>query len=56
MELNEYGDYILINPGDYTLSKRFSELIQWMEDKQAELGKLASEMNEKYKDTPDDIS
>lgn len=52
VELNEYGDYILINPGDYTLSKRFSELIQWMEDKQAELGKLASEMNEKYKDTP----
>lgn len=51
VELNEFGDYILINPGDYTFSKRFSALLEWLDGKQAELAKQADEMGEKYKGT-----
>lgn len=52
VELNEFGDYILINPGDAAFSKKFSDFIKWLNDKNEELGKVAAEMGEKYKDTP----
>lgn len=52
VELNEFGDFILINTGDASFSKRFSELIKWMDGKNEELNKIAAEMGEKYKDSP----
>lgn len=52
IELNEFGDYILINPADASFSEKYSALMAWIDDKSAELGRKAQEMREKYGDTP----
>lgn len=52
VELNEFGDFIMINPGDASFSHKFSELIKWLDTKNEELAKLSVEMGERYKDTP----
>lgn len=52
VELNEFGDYILLNPGDASFSQKFGDLIKWINDKSAEMSKIAADMGEKYKDTP----
>ena len=52
IELNEFGDYILINPGDATFLKKFNALIEWMDNKSIELSSIAAEMGEKYKGKP----
>lgn len=50
--LNEYGDSIQLNIGDATFSRRFSNLIKWIDEKNNELSRIADEMSEKYKDSP----
>lgn len=52
VELNEFGDFILINPNDVAFPKAFGAFIRWIEEKEAELGKTASELENKYKGIP----
>lgn len=46
--VNEYDDYILIDPGDHTFLGRFADFIHWLEGKQVELDKISADMKAKY--------
>lgn len=48
VEVNDFGDYIMLDPGDSSFQKRFLDLIKWVDDKQKELNKIAEEKGKKY--------
>lgn len=50
--VNDFDDYILINPGDASFPHKFSEFVHWLDIKTADLEKTAGKMKEKYKDVP----
>lgn len=52
VELNEFGDYVIINTGDASFAKRYGDLLKWMEEKDDHLSEVAENMEKKYKDSP----
>lgn len=50
--VNEFDDYILIDPSDTTLAMRFQRFMAWLNARGQELQKQAEELDEEYKDSP----
>lgn len=52
VELNDWGDYILVDPSDATFWGRFTGMLKAIEDKGKELDKLGAELSQKYEGKP----
>lgn len=48
VELNDYGDFIMIDPSDSSFFERYSSLVKWLDDKGSELNNLGQELSDKY--------
>jgi len=46
--VNDFGDYIMLDPADASFQTRYINLLKWVEEKQKELGKLAEEKDKQY--------
>lgn len=46
--VNEYDDFIMIDPGDQSFLGKFADFIHWMEEKQKELDRISADMEKKY--------
>lgn len=46
--VNEYDDYILIDPGDHSFLGKFADFIHWIEEKQKDIDRAGTEMRKKY--------
>lgn len=46
--VNEYDDFILINPGDHSFFSKFAEFLSWIDEEGAELNRIAEEAGKKY--------
>lgn len=50
--VNDFDDYILLDPSDTTLAMRFQRFMAWLNTRGQELQKEAAELDETYKGTP----
>lgn len=50
--VNEYDDFIFLDKSDTTFTRKFAELIEWMENKQKELESKGKELDKKYTGKP----
>lgn len=48
VNLNDFGDYIMLDPTDASFQVRFINLLKWMDEKQKELTTLAEEKAKQY--------
>lgn len=46
--VNEYDDFILINPGDHSFFSKFADFLAWINEEGAELDRIAEETGRKY--------
>lgn len=44
IEVNDEGDYIIINAADLSLLDRYSDMLQWFQDKQTEMDTLDAQV------------
>ena len=50
--VNEFDDYVLLDPSDTSLVMRFQRFMVWLNERGQKLQQEAAELDEKYKDTP----
>lgn len=50
--VNEYDDFIFLDKSDTTFTRKFAELVEWMEKKQEELEKKGKALDKKYAGKP----
>lgn len=48
VDVNDFGDYIMLDPSDASFQTRFFNLLKWVDEKQKELTSLAEEKGKKY--------
>ena len=50
--LNDGDDFIIINPADSSFIDKFAQFMAWIDEKSAELNKIAKDADEKYEGRP----
>jgi len=48
VEVNDVGDYIVLNPADASFTTRYAAFLKWLEAKEKELRKISDEADKKY--------
>ena len=48
VEVNDFGDYIMLNPSDNSLKQKYVDLLKWAETRQRELNDLAEQKDKQY--------
>lgn len=48
VEVNDFGDYIMLNPSDNSLKQKYVDLLKWAETRQRELDDLAEQKDKQY--------